>query len=181
MRILVLTVLAFSIVCLSTSKAFTQNKEDKPVKIGFIDLKRVYEESGRKELYEKMMDELRREKTFGMNEMKGKVLAMEKMKLELSEEKMKEKDEEIRKLKADLDAFINDANTDLKRKMSEYEREFARELKEVVTKIGDEESYTYILSDVILLYSQPKYDLTETVIAKFKQKEKAPVEKAKGE
>jgi len=61
--------------------------------------------------------------------------------------------------------------------MSEYEREFAKELKELVTKIGDDEGYTYIMSDVVLLYSQPKYDLTEKVIAQFKQKAKSPVEK----
>ena len=57
--------------------------------------------------------------------------------------------------------------------MSEYEREFARELKELVTKIGDEEGFTYIISDVVLLYSQPTNDLTDKVINQLNQKSKS--------
>ena len=170
MRFFVLNIIAFFLVCLFSPISYSQDKENRPVKIGFIDLKRVYEESGRKEKYDNMMDDLRREKNISMNEMKEKVVAMEKIKWELSDEKRKEKEEEIRKLKTDLETFVKDANADLNRKMSEYEREFAGELKELVTKIGDDEGYTYIMSDVVLLYSQPKYDLTEKIIAQFKQK-----------
>ena len=154
--------------------AYMQDNDEKVIKIGFVDLKRVYEESGRKEFYDKMMEDLRREKNITMNEMREKVVAMEKIKWELSDEKRKEKEEEIKKLKNDLETFVKDANNDLNRKMSEYEREFARELKELVTKIGDEEGYTYIISDVVLLYSHSKYDLTEKVISRFKQKTKTP-------
>jgi Skp family chaperone for outer membrane proteins len=59
--------------------------------------------------------------------------------------------------------------------MAEYEREFASELKEVVTAIGDEKGYTYILSDITILYSDPAYDLTDDAIAALKEKtEKRP-------
>jgi outer membrane protein len=158
----------------------SQEVQDKPVKIGFIDLKRVYEESGSKERYEKLLESLRRDKNLSMNEMKEKLVAMEKMKWELSDEKRKEKEDEINKLKTDLDTFVMDAKTDLNRKMSEYEREFAKELKDVVTKIGEEEGFTYIVSDVILLYSQPKYDLTDKVITQFNEKSSKPAGKTIG-
>lgn len=177
MRIFVSIICILLFVFCHFPNAYTQDKDDKAIKIGFVDLKRVYEESGRKEFYDKKMEDLRREKNITMNEMREKVVAMEKIKWELSDEKRKEKDEEIKKLKDDLETFVRDANNDLNRKMSEYEREFARELKELVTKLGDEEGFTYIISDVVLLYSQSKYDLTEKVIAIFKQKTKPAEDK----
>lgn len=177
MRTFISIIFIFLLIFCFSPNAYMQDKDEKVIKIGFVDLKRVYEESGRKEFYDKMMEDLGREKNITMNEMREKVVAMEKIKWELSEEKRKEKEEEIRKLKNALETFVKDANNDLNRKMSEYEREFARELKELVTKVGDEEGYTYIISDVVLLYSQPKYDLTEKIISRFKQKTKTPEDK----
>lgn len=179
MKFFILITCGISLVVSPAVKVFAQEKQDQPAKIGFIDLKRVYEESGRKEVYDKKMQDLRREKNIRMNEMKENVVAMEKMKWELSDEKRKEKEVEILKLKTDLETYVKDANADLNRKMSEYEREFAQELKELVTKVGDEEGFTYIISDVVLLYSQPKFDLTEKIIACFQEKSGKPTEKPK--
>ena len=90
--------------------------------------------------------------------------------LELSDTKRREKEQDIKRLKLEFDEYRTDATRDLNRKMMEFEREFAGELKEIVTEIGDEEGYAYIMSDVVLLYSDPKNDLTEKVIAVFKKR-----------
>jgi len=143
--------------------------EESTIKIGFIDLKRVYEESGKQEEFDERMKELRREKDLILIEMKEKISAMEKMMLELGDEKRIEKERDLRQLQLDIENFRKDAAKDLNRKMIEFEREFAGELKEIVTKIGEEEGYTYILSDLVIMYSDPKYDLTEKVIKAFKE------------
>jgi outer membrane protein len=152
---------------LITLVSFSSEGQDKPIKIGYVDLKRVYEESGKKEEYDERIKEIRREKDLALIEMKDKISAMEKTMLELSDAKRREKEVEIKQLKLEFDEYRKDATRDLNRKMMEYEREFALELKEIVTEMGDEEGYTYIISDVVLLYSDPKNDLTEKVIAVF--------------
>jgi len=157
-------------VLLTALVSFTSEGQDKPIKIGHIDLKRVYEESGKKEEYDERIKEIRREKDLALIEMKEKISGMEKTMLELSDTKRREKEQEIKQLKLDFDEYRKDATRDLNRKMMEFEREFAVELKEIVTDMGDEEGYTYIMSDVVLLYSDPKNDLTEKVIAVFKKR-----------
>jgi len=143
--------------------------QDKPIKIGYVDLKRVYEESGKKEKYHSRMEEIRREKKLVLIEMREKISAMEKIVLELSDEKRREKEREITEKKLELNRYIDSAEKDIKRKSIEFEKEFAGELREIVIKIGDDEGYTYILSDIVILYSDPKYDLTDKVIAGFKE------------
>jgi len=151
--------------------------EESTIKIGFIDLKRVYEESGKQEEFEKKLKEIRREKDLILIEMKDKISAMEKMMLELSDEKRIEKERDLRQLQIELENFRKDAANDLNRKMAELEREFANELKEIVTKVGEEEGYTYILSDLVIMYSDPQYDLTEKVIKAFKEQPGVPSSK----
>ena len=144
--------------------------QDKPVKIGYVDLKLAYEESGRKKEYDEKMKELEREKRMALSKLNGKIISMEQMKWALSDEKRKEKDQEIKELRLQFTTLKEDARKDLGGKAMEFEKEFSRDMKEVVTKIGDEEGYTYILSDLVLLYSDPKHDLTARVISMLKEK-----------
>ena len=163
------TAIALSVL-LIVLVSFIAEGQHKPIKIGYIDLRRVYEESRKKEEYDERIKEIRREKDLALIEVKEKISAMEKMMLELSDTKRREKEQDIKRLKLEFDEYRTDATRDLNRKMMEFEREFAGELKEIVTEIGDEEGYAYIMSDVVLLYSDPKNDLTEKVIAVFKKR-----------
>ena len=155
--------------------------QEKPMKIGYVDLKRVYEESGKKTLYDEKMKDAEREEGMKINRIEEDINSYKKMLLEVGEEQRREYQDKIIQKAQELKSAQMAAQRTLQMKSREFEVEFAKELKEIMTGIGEKEGYTYILSDLVILYSDDAHDLTEKAIQAFKKNAGKSTESKKGD
>ena len=149
--------------CLSTL-AFAE------AKIGYVDLSRLFDEYGKTKEYDVVLEEKHKEfqkernaKIDKINEAQGKVDV-------LKEDKKKEAEAEIEKMKADLLEFDNQQKTNLTKDRNEKIREILLEIEKIVSTYAQDNKYSIILNDRVLIYGQDTYNLTEDILKVLNKK-----------
>jgi Skp family chaperone for outer membrane proteins len=85
----------------------------------------------------------------------------------IADENKKEKQDQIDAKIRDLQQFDEKTRDELSEKRNEYMREILVELDEEVKKYGSEKGYDFIYNGRLLLYQNPKYDVTDEVLKKI--------------
>lgn len=157
-----LTILAVTLT-LSASAAYAQ----KEVKIGFVDLSRLFDEHHKTADYDvqletehKQFETERNAKIEKIQEAQGK-LAL------LNEDKKAALEEEIEKMKADLLEYDRQQKTTLTKERNEKIREILLEIEQQVSSYAEKEGYDVILNDRVLIYGNPAKDLTDQILTKL--------------
>lgn len=147
---------------LSTSAAFAEKE-----KIGFVDLSRVFDEYYKTKEYDKVLEQksktfedTRNQKLEKIREQQGKLGL-------LADNKKKELEAEIEKLKADLLEFDRQNRTDLTKERNEKIREILLEIEKVVSEYAEKEGYSLILNDRVLIYGNKTDDVTDAIMTKL--------------
>lgn len=158
------------------------------LKIGFVDTQRILQEfKGAQDIQKQLDKEVEdwkkeeRNKRLSMDSLKAE---LEKQKLVLSENRRKEKEDEIKAKQEEYESFVQSIWGD-KGKISERSAELIRPVAEKITaivhKVGEDEGYVLILdaADGNVVYAPKKADLTEDVLAEL-NKEYGPASTPKG-
>ncbi len=162
--VIVVSILGFLFFC---TELFA---EEGQLKIGFVDVKKVYEESELKKHYDKEIQELYQQRMLEGREMQQEIEDM-KRELRLVKGEAKEKKEnEIRQKERQLAIFAQQVEKEINEKRNEFAMKFDDVVKEVVTALGKQGGYDYILSSAVMLYNSAGDDLTEKVIEKINEK-----------
>jgi len=146
-----------------------------PIKIGYVDLQKVLDES----------IEGQRVKAEINKEIEAKSKEAEKMRAELKslqddyqksakllkDEARKQKEDLIQDKDKDLRRFISDFKEDIKKKEQSFSNEIIKEIVEVVKKLGEEQGYTLILEKNFssVIYGAQNIDLTNAVLQRYNQ------------
>ncbi|UOD35029.1 OmpH family outer membrane protein [Deferribacteraceae bacterium V6Fe1] len=143
------------------------------VKIGVVNMQKALDESDAgkdavakmKKEYDQMQQEINKESE-----------ALKKMQEELNnqssllteEAKQKKLDEYQKKLK-EVQRLVKDANDELKKKEQDYVAKIARELAELVEKLGKELNYDLIVEakESGVMYNSKKIDITDILIDRY--------------
>jgi len=162
MRILKLTTLFLFVLTFLTTAAYAQN-----VKMGFVDLSRLFDEHNKTAAYDKLLED--NHKNFEA-ERNGKIEKIQEAQGKLAllnEEKKAELEEEIEKMKADLLEYDRQQKTTLTKERNEKIREILLEIEREVSAYAEKEGYDIILNDRVLIYGNPAKDLTEEIIKRL--------------
>ncbi len=143
--------------------------EDK-VKIGYVDLSRLFDEYYKTKEYDKVLEaehkayeEESKVKIEKVREAQGK-LAL------LKEDQKKATEDEIEKMKNELLAYDRQKKTDLTKERNEKIREILLEIEKIVSGYAEQNGYSVILNDRVLIYADKGLDLTENVLKNLNAK-----------
>ena len=134
------------------------------VKIGFVDLSRLFDEYHKTKAYDKVLEGEHKEFEKERN-MKIEKIQESQGKLGLlAEDKKEAVEKEIETLKSNLLEFDRQKKADLTKERNEKIREILLEIEKSVSDFAEKEGYSVILNDRVLIYGTPKYNLTEKML-----------------
>lgn len=133
-------------------------------KIGYVDLSRLFDEYYKTKEYDKVLEE---EHKVYEQESKGKIdkvrEAQGKLAL-LKDDQKKAVEQEIETMKNDLMEYDRQKKTDLTKERNEKIREILLEIEKIVSGYAEQNGYTVILNDRVLIYADKGLDLTENIL-----------------
>ncbi len=133
-------------------------------KIGYVDLSKLFDEYNKTKDYDKVLEEKHNKY---VQERDGKIqkLKDQQGKLALLKEEEKAKvQEQMEKDRQALLEFDRQQQTDLRKQRDEKIREILAEIEKITKQVADQEQYTYILNDRVLVYGTPDTNLTDKVL-----------------
>lgn len=156
----VLTIFAIA-SCLMVPGAYAQ--KDK-VKIGYVDLSRLFDEYYKTKEYDQVLEGkhgefegLRNKKIEKIREAQGKLGL-------LADDKKAALEQEIEQLKAELLEYDQQNKTDLTKERNEKIREILLEIEKQVSSYAEKKDYSIILNDRVLIYGSQTFDLTDQIL-----------------
>ena len=165
-------ILIFIIVLAFASMGFAA---DQSIKMAYVDLSRLFDEYYKTKDYDKVLEgktsEFEKDRNVKVEKIRD---AQGKLGL-LADDKKKDQEAEIEKLKADLLEFDRQKKADLTKERNEKIREILLEIEKEVSVYAEKEKYSVILNDRVLIYGNPAMNVTEPILTKLN--EGHPVEK----
>ncbi|HUJ68040.1 MAG TPA: OmpH family outer membrane protein [Syntrophorhabdales bacterium] len=149
-----------------------------PLKIGYVDLRRVMDESEKgKEAKKNLGDEFEKKKkeiTQKQDELQKMKDALEKQTATITPEARAEKEKQYQIKLKDYQRIADDYSAELRQKDQELTQRIVKELEDIVKGMGESEKYTLIFekNHAGLLYATPAADVTEKVITLYNQSAK---------
>ena len=146
--------------------------QENTLKIGFVDIQKVLNDSGKgKEAKAK----LEKEREAKQKEVRAKEEDIKKLEADfqkqgavLSEAARRERQEAINRKIRDLRRLFEDFNRDLQKRETELLNEILREIRKLVVAYGKEQQYTLILeAQSGIIYASQGADLTDEVLAAY--------------
>lgn len=92
---------------------------------------------------------------------------IEKNKVILSEDALREKIEQIKKIEREAERFIQESNEDLMNLQREKESEILKDLGDIIEELGQEGGYDLILPVEVLIYAPESSDITDVVTERY--------------
>ena len=133
-------------------------------KIGYVDLSHLFDEYYKTKEYDKVLEG---EHKVYEQESKGKIdkirEAQGKLAL-LKDDQKKTVEQEIETMKNELMEYDRQKKTDLTKERNEKIREILLEIEKIVSGYAEQNGYTVILNDRVLIYADKGLDLTENIL-----------------
>lgn len=102
----------------------------------------------------------------------GMKKALDEQASALSPEDKKAKQDELNKAFADYQTTLSQSNAEAQKKQAELRSQVLQEIKEVLTKVAQEDKYTFILDVSTVPYFDKSTDITDKVIQKYNEMKK---------
>lgn len=167
MKISKLLIVLTVVVCLF---GITPTFADDKTKIGYVDLSRLFDEYYKTKEYDKVLEG---EHKVYEQESKAKIEkireAQGKLAL-LKEDQKKTTEQEIEKMKNDLLEYDRQKKTDLTKERNEKIREILLEIEKIVSGYAEQNGYSVILNDRVLIFADKGLDLTENILKNLNAK-----------
>ena len=93
----------------------------------------------------------------------------------LSDDKAQQMQKEIQTRRVELNRLNEDATADMKQQLNDVQGRFQQMLMETLATFGKEKSFTLILNKAVVDFNSQQVDVTQDLIAKFNEVNKAPI------
>jgi len=134
------------------------------LKFGYVDLGRIFTEYKKTVEYDKGLNEKQNlyeaERDKKVNEVKN---LQDKLSLLSEKEKETKKGDLETKVKA-LQDFDRQKQTDLRKEQDDKMKEVLKDIEEVVKKYAQNQGYTMVFNDRVLVYQEKSMDITDKVV-----------------
>ncbi len=152
---------------LSAVSSYAQNAGPK---IAYVDLTRVFDEYNKTKEYDASLqtkssgyEQERNARLEKIKDAQGKLAVMK-------EDEKKKLQAQIDKDRADLMEYDRQKQTDLRKERDERIREILAEIEKVVKDYAQQEKYTFVLNDKVLIYGDQTLDVTNQIIKLLNEK-----------
>ncbi len=142
------------------------------MKVGFLDVSRVAEESPQ---YAEARKSLQRELEKRENDLRAKAEQLSKLEEKFKRDSAVMGESELQRLERDilsrqrkLKNSRDEYRDELSLRQNEERKKLLREVAEVVRKIGKEEGFDLILTPESVAYFNPKIDISDKVLSRLK-------------
>jgi len=155
-KILILSLLG---IFLFTGIGFAQGE-----KVGFVDLSRSFDEYSKTKDFDKEL-EAKGDVKQGQREKLVKEIRKMRDELELMNERAKEaKEVDIEAKIKSLQGFDQEAKTELTKERDDMVRDILKVMNAVIREYGEQNGFSIILNDRVLLYGDRALDITDDII-----------------
>ena len=155
-KILILSLLG---IFLFTGIGFAQGE-----KVGFVDLSRSFDEYSKTKDFDKEL-EAKGDVRQDQREKLVKEIRRMRDELELMNERAKEtKEVDIEAKIKSLQEFDQEAKTELTKERDDMVRDILKEMNAVIREYGEQNGFSIILNDRVLLYGNSALDITDDII-----------------
>lgn len=145
-------------------------------RVGFVNSKKalVSTQEWKKSLAEFNKEAKRKQIIVSAKEKKLKQMLddLNKQSKVLNADLKKEKEEKFRKEKVEFERYVQDLDTDFKKKEKEIVEEIGSKLLTMIKKIGKEKNYSIIMDSKSVIYYDPAADITDQVIKAYDRNHK---------
>ena len=155
-----LSIMVFFLTAFLCTAAYAE----KNIKLGYVDLSRLFDEYYKTKDYDKVLEakhsDIEKERNVKVDKIRdaqGKLNA-------LAEGKKKDLEQDIEKMKAEILEFDRQKTEDLTKERNEKIREILLEIEKVVSDFAEKESYSMIFNDRVLIFGDKTLNLTEDVL-----------------
>jgi len=149
-----------------TSTGFCQQE----VKIGYVSLKKVSDESLKKKAFEEEIKELLRENKAPRDAIRKEIAEFETALALSGPEQAKKTEQEILQKKRMLASFDSKLRREIEKRQLGFEKELLQDIAAAAKEVAEEKGYTWILFDEVLLYRDESADLTFWILVKMNAK-----------
>ncbi len=148
------------------SKGFSQQA----VKIGFISLKKVSDESLKTKAFKGEIEKLVGEKRSLLNAIRKEIADLETARALSGPEQAKKEQQKIAQKRMELLKLENELRREIEKRQTVFEKDILRDIADAVKEIAEEKGYTWVLFDEVLLYKDESADLTFQTLVKINDK-----------
>lgn len=136
----------------------------KEMKIAYVDLARVFDNYQKTKEYDAVLQTESQAYQKRRDEMINKIRDAQSKLALLKEDEKRKLSADIEKQKTDLLDFDRQKRTELAQKRDEKVREVLLEIEKVVSAMAKREGYTLVLNDRVLIYGEQELNITEKVL-----------------
>lgn len=168
-----LGIAAAVLVCLagtSEEKAGDVPAQGNPSKIGFISLKKISDESLHKKAFEEEIKKFLESKKTDRDAIRQQIEDLETAKALSGPEQALKEEERIQQKKLELLQFDREIRQEIEKRQPRFEKEILEEIAEAVKEIAQEEGYTWVLLDEVLMHKDASADLTFRTLVRMNDK-----------
>jgi len=157
---------------------FTLSMAFGELKVGCVDIQRAMNECQAgieaKKVIGKEMEKLQKLFADRQKELQAMKEALEKQAPMMKPEARTAKEKDFQSKVRDYQRWLEDNQKEIQQKGMEMERTILQGIQKVIKKIGEEESYTFVLekNENVVLFSSKSIDLTDRVIKAFDAQKK---------
>jgi outer membrane protein len=134
------------------------------MKIGFVDLSRLFDEYYKTKEYDKILEEKFNKFNDEMKDKVEKIKEQEGKLSLLSEDKKQAATEELEQAKEEAMAYEKDQKANLTKERNEKIRDILLEIEKVVKDYADKENFSIILNDRVLIYGKDTLNITDAIL-----------------
>jgi Skp family chaperone for outer membrane proteins len=140
------------------------------IKIGFISLKKISDESLKKKAVEEEVEKLLAGKRPDVEAIQKEIQDLETAKALSGPDQAKKDEEKIQEKKRELLKIEREVRQEVARLESAFQKEILNDIEDAVKEIAQEKGYTWVLVDEVLLYRDDSADLTFQTLVKINEK-----------
>jgi Skp family chaperone for outer membrane proteins len=176
-KISLLLLIIFSIFALQLNVNAQKKSREKLVKIGAVDLQKVFEKSPGKKIAEEQLEKKREEfeskRTKSEEDIKELQAEFDSKKYDMSDDERKKAEMNIDTKTLDLKKYIDESNSKLEAEENKLLEPIVQDIKDVIRSVSILYGYDIILDkSTYILYIDKNFDITDEVIDQLKVKYK---------
>lgn len=149
------------------------------IRVGFVNASAIFEQftaaKEAQQAYEKEMADLGKQVEQMERELKAYADTLETRKYLFSEERLREKQQELERKQQDYVNFRQDAEARAAKRNEELTRPIVTAIEEAAKSVAEKEGFDLVLDSAagIVVYSKPELDLTDRVLQSLEQARQA--------
>jgi len=160
------------LIALGVMTSFTFTSFSKDLKIGYVDIFKVFNEYNKTKEYDKILDERKQKAEKQLEEKKS---TLEKMQKKLSVIKEEEKDKEQAKIAKVVEEYRELERTafiDIKKARDEKMKEIIEDINKIIDDYAKKNSFNLVVNENAVLYGDKVMDITSDILKIANKKNK---------